>query len=296
MLAHRVSSGLPACSASSAGYTKARTRFPKRQWNAWRRKSAARFTTLPMALGTGAAAKFSWRMAPGFRCPTPRKTNWPIRRKARAEGLSFPLMRAVGLISLATGTVVDMGFAPHEGKGTGESSLLRSMLGTLKSGDVLVADRYYPTFPTIAALKARGIDLVSISHIARKVDFTCGDPIGPEDHIYHWPKPQSAWTGWMSKPTPACPISIAVREFVITIEDRDGRPGRSGDRHHDNRPDDCPKGNLGPVLAAVELRTRHSLDQAFPAYGRAARPRPRRWSARKSGATCWPITYFAVSW
>jgi hypothetical protein len=56
-------------------------------------------------------------------------------------GLGFPVMRAVALISLSTGAVVDFDFAAHEGTGTGEGNLLRRMLDTLRRDDILVADR-----------------------------------------------------------------------------------------------------------------------------------------------------------
>ena len=42
-------------------------------------------------------------------------------------GIGFPIMRAVALVSLATGAVFDMAFAKYAGKGTGETSLFRKV-------------------------------------------------------------------------------------------------------------------------------------------------------------------------
>ena len=83
--------------------------------------------------------------------------------KTDKAGLGFPIMRAVALISLSTGAVVDFACGPFEGKGTGEGALLRGTLDTLYHVDVLVADRYYPSYRTLSSLLPRGIDLVSIA-------------------------------------------------------------------------------------------------------------------------------------
>ncbi len=224
ILAHRVSTGLPACAATSSAYSEARIRFPEPAMKRMAKEIGRK-------VHDSADGSWNWRGrevfladGTGFSMPDTAENQLAYPQTSqRKKGLSFPIMRAVGLVSLATGAVVDMAFAPHSGKGTGESTLLRSMLGTLKSGDVLVADRYYPSFFTIVALQARGVDLVSISHIARKVDFNDGEMLGPEDHIYHWPKPNKR-PDWMSEQDyAAMPGSIAIREFSIMIEDERGR-------------------------------------------------------------------------
>ena len=52
--------------------------------------------------------------------------------------VGFPICRASALISLATGAVVDLAFTQFIGKGTGETSLLREVLPSLKPGSVVV--------------------------------------------------------------------------------------------------------------------------------------------------------------
>jgi len=223
ILANRVVAGLPACSASSASYSNARSRFP-----------LSVMTRIAKEVGRNVhnAAQDAWHwrgrevfLADGTGLSMPDTTANQLaypRVKTTAEGVGFPTMRAVGLISLATGAVIDFAFAQQEGKGTGEGSLLRGMLGTLKRGDVLVADRYYPSYITVAALKERGIDLISISHFSRKVDFTEGEQLGEHDHIVEWPKPVNRKV-WMSKEEDdLLPETIRVREFVINIDGRDG--------------------------------------------------------------------------
>mgnify|MGYP001605667295 CR=1 FL=1 len=222
ILAHRVATGLPACSASSASYADARSRFP-----------LSVLTRMAKEVGRKVhdSAQDSWHWrgrevfladGTGLSMPdTPENQLEFPQVKSRPQGLSFPLMRAVALISLSTGAVFDFDFAPHEGKGTGEGNLLRGMLDTLKAGDIIIADRLFPSYFTLAALKQRGIDMVSISHVTRSVDFTAGDQLGENDHIVEWQRPRYR----ESMPTAELrqlPETIAVREFVIEIDGRNG--------------------------------------------------------------------------
>lgn len=224
ILAHRVSTGLPACSASSAAYTKARTRFPE--------SVMARLAKeIGRNVHKSADEKWNWRGRPvfladgtGFSMPDTRENQLAYPQvKNVVAGLGFPIMRAVALISLATGAIVDLAFDQHEGKGKGESSLLRRMMRTMKCGDILIADRYYPSYFTVALLQRCGIDIVSVSHNSRSIDFNQGRILGPNDHISIWEKPKRPT--WMDVETY---ISIAdalhVREFAIETTNRDGDP------------------------------------------------------------------------
>lgn len=222
ILANRVATGLPACSASSCGYAKARQRFPLSVMKRMAKE-------IGRNVHNSASDAWHWRgrevfLADGTSLTMPDTIENQLvypQVKTRPQGLGFPIMRAVALISLATGSVVDMAIAPHEGKGTGEGNLLRSMLGTLKSGDILVADRLFPSYITLAALQDRGIDIVSISHQARKVDFSEGVQLGENDHIVQWERPRQM-KGLTPEQIESLPETLPVREFVIEIEERDG--------------------------------------------------------------------------
>ncbi len=222
VLAHRVATGLPPCSASSAAYTKARTRFPE-----------SVMTRMAKEIGrnvhNGADDSWHWRgrevlLADGTGLSMPDTIENQLafpRPSDTTPGIGFPLMRAVGLISLATGAIIDFAFGKHEGKGTGESNLLRSLIGSMARGSVLVADRYYPSYVTLAALSKAGVDIVAVGHRARPVDFSQGQILGEKDHIVEWQKP-----GQRKDLSPevyaALPETIRVREFCIEIDGRDG--------------------------------------------------------------------------
>jgi hypothetical protein len=224
ILAHRVSTGLPICSASSAAYSKARSRFPLPVMSRIARE-------IGRTVHDSAPEGWNWNGRQVFLADgtgfsmsdTPENQFAYPQIKTVKQGLGFPTMRAVALISLATGAVVDMAYAPHEGKGTGESNLLRRLLHNLSDGDVLVADRYYPSYLTLALMQQRGVDMVSVSHSARKVDFSQGEQRGERDHVVEWQKPAKRPT-WMSVDEyAALPRSIRVREFLLDVAGRDGR-------------------------------------------------------------------------
>jgi hypothetical protein len=222
ILAHRVSTGLPPCSASSASYTVARQRFPESAMVRMGRE-------IGRTVHDSAADAWHWKGrevfladGTGFSMPDTQENQlaFPQHQKIN-PGVGFPLIRAVALVSLSTGAVIDMAIAPFKGKGTGEINLLLELMPNLKQGDVRVADRYYPTFSTIAALQSRGVDLVAISHHARTIDFGDGEILGPKDHVVEWRKPRRHLER-AEADRDDLPDSVKVREFEIEIEDRKG--------------------------------------------------------------------------
>ncbi len=127
------------------------------------------------------------------------------------KGLGFPLIRFVGILSLATGAVLDYAIAPYEGKGTSELALLNQLTANLSKNDVLLGDRVYANYFTVALLQERGVDAVFRANVCRKVDFRKGKPLGPKDHIVIWKKPRQPV--WIDKQTyKRLPDTIKIRE------------------------------------------------------------------------------------
>jgi hypothetical protein len=134
----------------------------------------------------------------------------------QAEGLGFPLARLVVLLSLATAMVKDMAIGPYAGKETGELALLRELVGQLKPGGILVADRYYCSYFMIALLMELGIDFVARLHHARAVDFKRGQRLGQGDHLVTWTRP--ARPKWMAEETyQRMPATLQVRALEVHI-------------------------------------------------------------------------------
>ncbi len=151
---------------------------------------------------------------------TPENQEAYPQNSQQKEGLGFPIARVVVLLSLATGMITDMAMGPYAGKETGESALLRSLFGCFDPGDVLLADRYYCSYFMIALLQERGIDLVARLHQRRPVDFRRGRPLGKDDQVVTWNRPQRP--AWMDQSTyDRMPASIEVRQTCVHV----GRPG-----------------------------------------------------------------------
>jgi len=133
-------------------------------------------------------------------------------------GVGFPLARACVVLSLATAGVCDLAVGPYEGKQTGETALLRSLLATFHAGDVVVFDRYFCSFMMLALLSLGGRHVCARLHQSRRSDFRRGRRLGPGDHLITWTRPQRPT--WMSPEQYAqIPETLTLREvqFDVTV-------------------------------------------------------------------------------
>jgi putative transposase len=128
---------------------------------------------------------------------TPANQDVFPQQKTQLPGVGFPIARAVAVLSLATAAIHELAVGPYEGKGTGEPALLRSLLGSFETGDVVVFDRYYCSFMMLAQMAMRGIDVCARLHQCRKSDFRRGKRLGPGDRLVTWTRPQRP--PWMSE-------------------------------------------------------------------------------------------------
>ncbi|MGH8428747.1 MAG: IS4 family transposase [Gammaproteobacteria bacterium] len=135
---------------------------------------------------------------------------------SQKPGLGFPMARACEILSLATGCGLDLAIGPYSGKETGETALLRGLLGSFSEGDLLVADRYYCSFLMIALLLQRQVDVCVRLHQRRRADFRRGRRLGPDDHLIMWTKPPRP--EWMDEETyAAIPETLTLREIRYRI-------------------------------------------------------------------------------
>ena len=142
---------------------------------------------------------------------------------SQAPGLGFPIARLLVVFSLAVGTVLEAAMGPYQGKQTGEQALLRRLLDRFRPGEIVTADRFHCSYWAIAALRARGVDVVLRLHQARTADFRRGCRLGREDHLVTWTRPAHV-PGWMSRAEyEAMPRALTVREFRVRVRDRTRR-------------------------------------------------------------------------
>lgn len=212
VLAERVSQELKPCSSGTSGYCQARKRLPEELILRVLRETGRNLhlDTLPIWKWKGRDVVLADGSTVSMPDTPENQAEYP-QPESQKEGLGFPLARLVVLISFATGGVLDIAVGPSKGKETGEHALLRQILGSLKTGDVLVADRYYCSYFLIAALLDMGVDVVFQNHASRKIDFRRGRRLGKRDHIVEWHK--GAQPDWMDKETyAAMPDKLMVRE------------------------------------------------------------------------------------
>lgn len=144
---------------------------------------------------------------------------------SQKKGLGSPMIRLVVLISLAVGVISAMAWGPYQGKGTGETALLRLLIGRLKPGDVVVLDRYYGNYWMIALLLAADVHVCVRIHPHKKYDFDKGKRLGHLDHLVTWQRPRRP--KWMSEEEyQQLPAELSLREIGIDLPQRGGAGGR----------------------------------------------------------------------
>jgi len=106
--------------------------------------------------------------------------------KRQKPGCGFPLVRWVALFSLATGALLEVAIG---NKHRSELKLLRTIWDCLKAGMILLADRGFCDFVTIATLLSRQVDSVMRLNGSRPHDFRRGKRLGKGDRLVVWQKP-----------------------------------------------------------------------------------------------------------
>jgi hypothetical protein len=131
----------------------------------------------------------------------------------QAPGCGFPVLKLIALMSLATGAVV------HYTCGTladHDQPLFHRLWPALAPEAVVLGDRIFGSFATMALLRQRGIDLVARRHAGRKERL--GKCLGTGDRLVEWPAtPRPPWLA----PTVPLPKTLRVREVYFQVT----RPG-----------------------------------------------------------------------
>ncbi|MEM8736072.1 MAG: IS4 family transposase [Planctomycetota bacterium] len=137
-------------------------------------------------------------------------------------GCGFPIARAVAIVSLATACVIDLAFGPYQGKETGETALMRKILGRFGKGDIVVMDRYYCSFMMIAKLLGQDAQVCARKHHLRHTDFRRGKRLGKYDHLIKWTRPLRP--SWMSQTQyEQIPKDLILREIRYWIVEKGRR-------------------------------------------------------------------------
>jgi hypothetical protein len=162
LLAFRSARGLPPCSPDTGAYCKARKRLSEPLLKELTRDTGQRVAKqAPTAwLWHGRAVKVVDGSSLSMPDTPANQRAYP-KQKGLPAGVGFPLLRLVVIFNLATGTVLEAAMGRWSGRGTGELSLFRSLWDQIQPGDVLLGDRLYGDFWTLARAWVKGADVVA---------------------------------------------------------------------------------------------------------------------------------------
>jgi len=191
--------GLPLPSANSAAYCKARRRIPLDVLRAV-------FTRVASILEQRLSRHDAWHgrrvLIPdgtGLSMPDTRTNQKTFPQPSgQKKGCGFPVVKLVGLFSLASGALLGWAqgtLTQHDG------TLWRSLWHLILPGDILLADRGFSSYASLALLIARGADAVFRLHQGRAKPH-----LSKHQHECHvtWykPKPLASWPAkiWRALP------------------------------------------------------------------------------------------------
>ena len=161
------------------------------------------------------------------------------------KGCGFPVMKLAVLFSLASGAILHVvtgNLHMHDLR------LFRQMWDWLKSGDILMGDRAYGEYATVAGLQQRAVDVIARLHQRRKVDFRKARRLGKNDGLFTWHRGYNQSDLFTAHEWGLLPEMIQVRLLRFTIE----VPGFRSRRI-----------TLVTTLLEAKLFTAHDLAQAY---------------------------------
>lgn len=178
--------GLSPISEGDSAYVQARLRLPRERLegalSATARTADRRVGQGPQLQGRpikvvdGSSTQLADTPANQQRYPQP---------SSQKPGCGFPLMKFAVLFSLCSGAVLNVILGSLHNH---DLRLLRGLWDELKKGDILLGDRAYGEYTTLAGLPQQGVDVVARLHHARKVDFRKAQCLGKNDGLFVWTK------------------------------------------------------------------------------------------------------------
>ncbi len=214
----RVSQGLKPASTNTGSYCKAREKLSEKAIRRLVLSSSERIQREASSLSLWKG--YNVKLVDGSTASMPdtieNQREYP-QQHGQKQGLGFPILRLVVILSLANGSVIDAAIGPYKGHSTNEQALLRSILHHFTENDVFLADAYFCTYFLFAQLQSQNVNVVCRKLGARKVDFRKGKKVGKYDQITRYLRPKKP--SWMDATTyKEFPESIIVRESKVFIE------------------------------------------------------------------------------
>ena len=221
IIAHRAANGVTVCSPNTASYCNARSRLLTGVLRTLAKRTAQQ-------LQGSAAEEWKWNGRSVFvgdgshvsMPDTPENQAIYPQPPTQEPGLGFPLARVTVLLSLATGACHDLAMAAYEGKGTGETTLLRAMYDSLKPGDVVLVDALFDNYFLICEWRERGIDLVARAQYQRVGSQTVESR--PDGDLLVWQRPNKP-RGMTGEHYRRYPKTLLMRQVAVDARDKNNR-------------------------------------------------------------------------
>jgi hypothetical protein len=156
------------------------------------------------------------------------------RDDADRDEAANPQLRLVTLVACGTRALLDAAFGPVRGRGTGEQPLARGLLGSLRPGMLLLADRNFYGYDLWNAAAGTGADL--LWRVKASTHLPVVRPLPDGSWLTHVNDPRAVRArlhkngqrrrrgSTLSPETGPLPgITVRVIEYVLTVTTEDGR-------------------------------------------------------------------------
>jgi len=153
---------------------------------------------------------------------TPKNQRRYPQPATQKKGCGFPVLKLAVLFCLNSGAVLNVIWDSLHNH---DLSLFRQLWDQLHAGDILLGDRAYGEYTTLAALPTRGVDVIARLHQKRKVDFRKARRLAKNDGLFVWTKGGQQSEILTPAEWAALPAQITVRivRFTATIRGFRGR-------------------------------------------------------------------------
>ena len=105
---------------------------------------------------------------------------------SQKPGCGFPILKFLVLFSLSSGAILRVALGHWKNH---DLRLLHGLWNALEKGDILLGDRAYGDYLTMAALPLQGVDVLARMHGSRRVDYRkASQHLGRHDALFQWQK------------------------------------------------------------------------------------------------------------
>ena len=215
----RQTANYPLCKTNTGAYCKARKRLPLGMLSTLVRQTGSLITKKSNETWLWNGKRI--RLVDGTTVTLPdtlANQNAYPQQSGQKPGLGFPICRIVVVTCLASGAVLNAAMGGFKGKGSCEQNLLRTLLDSFESGDMMLGDAFFGTYFLLAELQSRNVDALFEQHGARKrsTDFSKGEKLGSRDHLITLTKPKLS-PDWMTEEEyNSAPNSLVIRELEVS--------------------------------------------------------------------------------